>query len=139
MRSPAMTQYSPATATTPACADTWIGREEYESIDGGWRFARVGSGRSSDGLRSVEVERPKADLEGVPISFSSSDSEPLEDLSRRGGRASPGAIVLFGGGRTLLLVPTAEVSFVEWEQDARTVERRAIELIFVLGDLVSAR
>jgi hypothetical protein len=106
-------------------------------MDGGWRFGRVESGRSSDGLRSVEVEIPKVDMEDIPVS-SSSDSEPLEDLSRRGGRASPGAIVLFGGGSTpVLLVPSAEVSFVEWEQDARAVERRAIELILAFGKLVS--
>jgi len=81
-------------------------------MDGGWRFARVESGRSSEGLRSVEVELPKADMEDMPVS-SSSDSEPLEDLSRRGGRAFPGAIVLFGGGGTLvLLVPSVEMSFV---------------------------
>ena len=81
-------------------------------MDGGWRFARVESGRSSDGLRVVVLGRPKVDLEDIPVS-SSSDSEPLEDFSRRGGRASPGAIVLFGGGSTpLLLVPSAKVSFV---------------------------
>jgi hypothetical protein len=108
-------------------------------MDGGWRFARVESGRSSDGLRSVEVEGPRVDLEGMPVSSSSSDSEPLEDLSRRGGSASPGAIFLIGGGRTpLLLVPTAEMSLVGWEQDAETVERRAIEVIFALGKLASA-
>lgn len=106
-------------------------------MDGGWRFARVESGRSSDGLRSVDVERPKVDMEDMPVS-SSSDSEPLEDLSRRGGRASPGAIVLFGGGcRLALLVPSAGVSFVGWEEDAGTVEKRAIELILALGKLVS--
>lgn len=106
-------------------------------MDGGWRFARVESGRSSDGLRSVDVERPKVDMEDMPVS-SSSDSEPLEDLSRRGGRASPGAIVLFGGGcRLVLLVPSTEVSFVGWEEDAGTVEKRAIELILALGKLVS--
>ena len=123
MRSPAVTQYSPATATTPVWAGTWIGRVEYESIDGGYRFARVESGRSSEGLRSAVVQRPKVDLEGAPGSSSSSDSEPLEDLSRRGGRASPGAIVLFGGGSTpLLLGPAAEVSFVGWEGDAEIVK-----------------
>ena len=81
-------------------------------MDGGWRFARVESGSSSDGLRIVAFERPKVDLEDIPVS-SSSDSESLEDFSRRGGRASPGAIVLFGGGSTPpLLVPSAKVSFV---------------------------
>ena len=106
-------------------------------MDGGWRFARVESGRSSDALRIVEVEGPEVDLE-VTLVSSSSDSESLEDFSRRGGRASPGAIVLLGGGSTpLLLVPSAEVSFVGWEQGVETVERRATELIFALAKLVS--
>jgi hypothetical protein len=73
-------------------------------------------------LRSA-VERPKVGLESAPGSSSSSDSEPLEDLSRRGGRASPGAIVRFGGGSTpLLLVPAPEVSFMGWKK--RRQQRR---------------
>ena len=103
-------------------------------MDGGRRFARVESGRSSEDLRSAVVECPNVDLEDVPGSSSPSDSEPLDDFSRRGGRASPGAIVLLGGGSTpLLCVPAPEVSFVGWEE---TVERRATERIFAFGRLM---
>ena len=81
------------------------------------------------------VGRPKVvDLEDALGSSSSSDSEPLEDLSRRGGRAPPGAIVLFGGGSTPLLDdPATEASFAGWEE---TVERRATERIFAFGRLM---
>jgi hypothetical protein len=115
VRSPAVTQYSPATATTPACAGTWICREEYESIDGGWRFGRVEFGRSSDGLRSVDVELPKVDM---PVSSSS---------YLRIFHAGVGGRPWHQPSRPLM----------RWEQDARAVERQAIELVLAFGKLVS--